>query len=293
MTISASYSHRQSGQVLLIVVLIMVVALTVGLSLVSRTIINVKTSTDTSNSQNAFSAAEAGIEQALQQGSKLDPSFTIKNTPIGSFSNISALSVQDVGGPGDTTSPNPKSLNLNNGDIIHQDEGIDLYLSDVVFSNPYPAGTMTIYWGTPGGSACSDAAIEAITISGTAANKKVTSAQAIHDAFDPCPSGNRASTQANHFTTATTGSKSITYGGITTMYAYSAQIALPTNGFLMHIVPLYADTKIGVVAPSGLPLQGQIITSTGTSGGTQRKISLYQSNGQIPAEMFYTLFVPQ
>ena len=51
---------------LLVVVLTMIVALTVGLSLASRTITNMKISKQNEESQRAFQAAEAGIELAKE-----------------------------------------------------------------------------------------------------------------------------------------------------------------------------------------------------------------------------------
>ncbi len=48
---------NQSGQALLIIVLVMVVALTIGLSVASRTITNLRTSREQASSQKALSAA--------------------------------------------------------------------------------------------------------------------------------------------------------------------------------------------------------------------------------------------
>ena len=48
----------QSGQALLIIVLVLVVALTVGLSVSSRSIINLKNTQDQASSQKALSAAD-------------------------------------------------------------------------------------------------------------------------------------------------------------------------------------------------------------------------------------------
>src|SRR3990167_1871590 len=61
-------SAVKPGQVLILVLLVVVVALAVGLSVASRNITNVRTSTQTEESQKAFSAAEAGIESILSQG---------------------------------------------------------------------------------------------------------------------------------------------------------------------------------------------------------------------------------
>src|SRR3990167_4715556 len=63
--------NNQKGQILLVVVLAAVVALTVGLSAVSRTITNTKVTTEEANSQKALSAAEAGIEELISNASTL------------------------------------------------------------------------------------------------------------------------------------------------------------------------------------------------------------------------------
>ena len=58
---------KNSGQIILIVLLIMVVLLTIGLALVVRSVTDIRISTETKESTRAFSAAEAGIEDALRQ----------------------------------------------------------------------------------------------------------------------------------------------------------------------------------------------------------------------------------
>src|SRR5579885_3559975 len=80
----------QDGQAFLIVVLVMVIALTVGLSIASRTITNLRVSTEEENSQKAFSAAESGIEQALKSGNY--NSNTLSNNAF-----IKSLTITQVG----------------------------------------------------------------------------------------------------------------------------------------------------------------------------------------------------
>jgi len=59
------HNRKNSGQVALIVLLLMIVILTIGLSLASRSITDIKISQDEKESLRAFSAAEAGVEKAL------------------------------------------------------------------------------------------------------------------------------------------------------------------------------------------------------------------------------------
>lgn len=59
--------RKRSGQVLVLVLLMVVVALSVGLSVASRNITNLKTATQTERSQKAFGAAEGGVEDVLSR----------------------------------------------------------------------------------------------------------------------------------------------------------------------------------------------------------------------------------
>lgn len=60
-------SKKQSGQILVLVLLVVVVVLAVGLSVASRNLTNLKTSTQAEQSQRAFTAAEGGVEDVLSK----------------------------------------------------------------------------------------------------------------------------------------------------------------------------------------------------------------------------------
>lgn len=67
MTINNGIRLVKSGQILILVLLVVVVALAVGLSVASRNLTNLRTSTQTEQSQRAFSAAEGGVEDVLSR----------------------------------------------------------------------------------------------------------------------------------------------------------------------------------------------------------------------------------
>lgn len=67
----------EKGQIALIVLLIMVVVLTVGLSVASRSVTDVSLSTSKEAGIRAFNAAEAGIEEALSRASLAAGSFGV------------------------------------------------------------------------------------------------------------------------------------------------------------------------------------------------------------------------
>lgn len=259
-------NRGQSGQVLLIIVLIMVVGLTVGLSLASRSIVSLRTSEEEITSQQALSAAEAGIEQVSKT-----------NTAIanGSFLNSATYNTS-------ITTVSGNSFLLNGGNSVLKDDAADVWLSDYsrdsaeIYQNPW-SGNLTILWGK-GNAGCTQAALEIIVISGSKANP-ITRKYA----FDPCTT--RSST--NNFTAASAGGSS---GGRN--FPFGATISI-SSGLIVRIVPLYSEALIGVSADSVLPSQGSIITSVGTSGTASRKVTVFQGYPTLPSEYFpYGIFSP-
>lgn len=277
-------SRSQRGQVLLIVVLIMVIALTVGLALASRSIINLKNSSEESDSQKAFQAAEAGVDIALQkqQGTT---DVTIAQKTLDNNSVINSVVIHPLAGT---------SILLNNGEPLIQDNGMDVWLTTYpdYSGNPW-TGKINIFWGTKSG--CQDAAIEAIVISG--ASSIDPNATINRYGIDPCgttsidPSQNR--TGQNKFGPASAGG---TVGNKT--FNFSTSISI-TNGIILRIIPLYTNTPIGIKGydnsnnPKNMPAQGRVITSTGSYGSTTREVSFFQGYPQLPSVFFYSIFQPK
>lgn len=251
----------------------MVVVLTVGLSVVSRSVVQTKTAKDEADSQKAFSAAEAGIEQVLKSGN------SISNQSLGNNASISNVSINAI--------QTAKFL-VNNGAQISQDEGADIWLSTYpTYANPW-TGRVRLYWGTS--AACSEAAIEAIIISSNAGAYTMT-----HYAFDPC--ANRATASGGNNFSTPAGNSGATINGVSLNYSFPIDV---TNAVLIRVIPLYNSSIVGAAGFTNntetvtqtFPSQGQIITATGTSGSTQRAISYFQGYSQVPSELFYSLFSP-
>lgn len=97
----------KSGQILVLVLLIVVVALSVGLSVASRNITNLRTSTQTEQSQRAFSAAEGGVEDVLSRLNTIKDDIaagqsTVKTVPVGDISatvTVTAANTYTSGSP--------------------------------------------------------------------------------------------------------------------------------------------------------------------------------------------------
>ena len=266
--------NHERGQVLLIVVLVMTIALTIGLSLATRTITEVRTGTEQETSQRAFSAAEAGIEKALQESSG----------SIGDFENDASYQTT-------VTAISGRDLLLNNGNPILKNDTGDVWLSTYPgYTNPWAGTVLTVYWGNST-NGCASPALEILVIKGSKTDPTVT-----HYPVDPCSARATA-----------TGFEAISAAGGTVLgksftFRKDINFILPSEpGILMRIIPLYGSTIIGVracnvsgTACNSFPSQGKLITSVGTSDTTQRKIVGIQEHPKIPMQFFpYIIFSPR
>ena len=262
-----TYAVHERGQVLLVVVLLMVVVLTIGLSLATRNITNLRQASEDDSSQRAFSAAEAGLQVALESNT------TIPETDFsGSTYEAQVRTVQS------------HEFVIQDGRPIAANESVDIWLAD------YPAYTskwnrpLIIAWGNPGETEpCQSAALVIAVLSG----QNTASPSIQQYAFDPCSRGNSFSTPSEVIGPYRVAGKD---------FHYRATIPAITNGIIARVMPVYASTSFAVTSgnpANRLPIQGRIIESTGKSGDTQRKIVVVQGNPKLPLEIFpYVLFTP-
>lgn len=240
-----------NGQALLIILLIMAVALTIGLSVISRSITDVKISQQTEESARAFSAAEAGIEESLVTGSG----------GIGSFTETGAsYQVQTADfGDGATQLVFPQEVSI--------DEPQTLWLArhdpatgNVIETAYYTASNIDVCWG-------GNAALEVSVYYKDGSTYKVA-----RGAYDP-DGGRRA---LNNFdptdglcpTLSMSNRKSI---------GFTDPATKPL--LFLRLRTFYNNAQVGVVtAGSGagnvLPSQGTRYESTGTAGAATRKVEV-------------------
>lgn len=258
----------------------MVVGLTVGLAVASRSIINVRTSTEEENSQRAFSAAEAGIEKVLKTGISTGTSGLTNNSTF----NTTIATIND---------PGLNGLLLNGGSAVSRNEGIDIWLVPHLsngrpdYSNPPINGTLFISWGLDS-TDCNNAAVEIVTIYGP-----ISAPKSSRVAFDPCNDRNKNAPpgNSNGFDTPTMGGDNIE--GKLFRYKSKNPINME-DGLIIRVIPIYKNAIIGVKATQTLPSQGKKIESVGSSGSTQRKINYVQGYLSLPVEFFPNiLFSPK
>lgn len=271
----------QQGQALLLVVLVLVISMTIGLSVATRSLTNVRISSEEQDSQRAFSAAEAGIERAINSSATGSIGSPIQ---IDSNTEIKALTIGQLSG---------NQILVNNGTIVSRDDGVDIWMvNHNADGTPNYAttwnGNITIYWGSSSDTCSATladntmAAVEVITLTGSD-----TAPVSHHYFFDPCTTGSPSRSSSNAFDGVVSASD-------WTGFRFKGTLSGITNGLLLRVIPLYADTRLGIKGSVALPVQGTVIESTGSSGEAERKIVTFKGYAKLPTEFFpHMLFWPQ
>lgn len=305
---------KQQGQVILLLLLVMVVALAIGLSLVQRSLTDVSTASKNEQSTRAFSAAEAGIEKALNAGS------SIGSVDLGNSAAISRVTRDSLPAAHQALEYPP----LAREDIAH------IWLADPNSNDPtdaqpakvYDRGTLEIYWGKLSGTSPSTLlpAIEISVVAFAPPTGPVTACSlrgyCYWGKFFIDSDGSRALLN-NHFQDANNTTDSnisssgcrtsgytppVTSGVTTTYYCKLTLRNLPgstgaadaSRVILLRARYLYiTENQPFAVNPTGsgsLPPQAQRYISTGTSGDIQRKIQLFQVHKVVPFYFDYAIF---
>jgi type II secretory pathway pseudopilin PulG len=253
----------KKGQGLLIVVMLLATVLTVALTATYQSVTETQLSKLEEENQKALAAAEAGIEKALQ--SKQEGSFV----SLG-LSNLSGIDTSqssvEISDQGSTTFVTP---------LLQKDEQYTFYLADYPNFNPdsYWSGQINIYFNTE--SACPSLELTQIKNDNSL----------VRNIVDPCGQ----ITDPNTLRLGTT-SGPYSFGGFNFNYKLSSNLSI-SNTKLLIVRVLFAPTRIGFQGTKNFPLQGSTIISTAkTQAGVEKKVRLFQSYPQIPAEFFVTSF---
>ncbi len=251
---------RQSGQVLLVTVMLLATALVVALSVSFTSTTETQITKLEEESQKALAAAEAAIEAALEQGGNV-------GFGSGSLSDFSGY----VGGAQIETSYNQRTFV---SPLLQPDEQYTFYLSDYPNLNNYWNGFLTIYFKSQTGCP----ALELTFIDN---NNNISK-----NLIDPC---NKISKPTSDIAATNTGAP-YNIDGISFDYKTASGIAV-SNKKLVLVRVLSTSTKVGFESNAVLKPQGKFVTSTAQSQtGVTKKVTLFQSYPQIPAEFFVTSF---
>lgn len=251
--------YSQSGQVLLITLLVLTITTTIALSLIGRTTSDESVGRQIEESARAFSAAEAGIEDALRSGVggtqvlTSGPNYSVTLASIGGAAGVLQYPRKSAKGTTET-------LWL----VAHNTDGT---------LNETPTVTdpsMTICWTSE--SITPALGVGILYKESTDGTYKIAKL-----ALDP----DAARAATNKFTSVgAVGSAcglSNVYQKTITFADYGITPALDTL-LALRVRPIYSDTQLAIDAgASALPLQGNKIESVGTAqGGVSRKVVVYQ-----------------
>lgn len=260
------------GQALVVILLILAVALTVGLAIVSRSITEVSLSTTEEESARALAAAEAGIEAALaaivasgetRSVGTAGATYTVSTIPYGGGGEV-AISDALVAGEAATVwlSGHDSSGNLVPGQNKYTADAVRVCWGQGVLGNEAaaPAVEVMLYYQTSGGEA-----------------------QVGRAAYDPHNS-RRAS---NRF-----GPAEANAGSCPADRSYSFTKNIPLSGGTLNLpsaaTPLFlrlrllynGDTSHYVAVKAAgnavFPVQGTNIVSAGRAGSTSRRVQVFE-----------------
>ncbi len=262
--------NHQQGQVLLISLLVLSIATTVALSLIARSTTDVTISDQITQSSRAFSAAEAGIEEALQSG------VGSQGVQVLTAGVTYSVTKADIGGASGAY-VFPKKVNRGATETLwlvgHNADG------SLAETPTYTAASMDVCWS---GETTTPAMIATVLYKTAGGAYRVAkgaydpdSTRALTNKF----SGVTAATGGCGAGTGTTYKQTITFGSFTPVINPGVDTLL-----MLRLTPVYGDTSLAVNATGVLPLQGSKLESTGTSGtGITRKIVVYQQYRSPPS----------
>lgn len=265
--------RNSEGQALVIVLLSLAVVITIILFVLSRSITDIAVSDTESQSVSAFSAAEAGVEQALVIGT--GSSATIGDASYNaSISNVAS---------GVTSFVYP--IEINSGDSM------TLWLRSQDSSPSFTGNSIKVCWGKPGTSASSSTtpAIEVVLFYQTIAGNPATT-RVYRMGYDPY-TGRPVS---NAFTSVGAGA---TIDGRVFPFCSTLDVTGLSNP-QFAVIRMFYNTNtahpIGfdTTTAATFPTQGINIDSSGTSGQSKRRVQVFQGWPEVPLAMLYGLYSP-
>lgn len=258
------------GQAALIILAIMAIGMTMALSLSRQVITDVQISEQEEESAKAFSAAEAGIEEALRKLNQGETTVTVDPTDLG----VDQVDVSILAQGGDEQFIYPTTLKPGEtAPIWLRDHHSDGSLNE---ASGYNGSEITVCWQD-------NAAIEIIYFYQDSGGDYQIKRYALD------PDGSRAGN--NGFTNANIG----TCPAITGLNR-SYQLNLPGDVPIMLVVRLfYQMSRVGVATGGeSLPAQGYLITSSGSvSQGDQevvRRIKVFKSWNSVVTSLFSSIY---
>lgn len=260
------YLMYQKGQVVLITLLVLATATTVALSLTTRASTDVKLTSQIEESSKALSAAEAGIEQALESGtgstgtiSSINSDYDVSVNTLGGSSGIYSVPNATLVGETETI----WLVEHNTDGTLKESTSYDPSKSLILCfskSNPEPAVVVSVIY------------------------KSLGSYYMAKGAFDPDTDRQLLNNFSNpDLVDGVCGDVSMHRQTID----FSLGFNIPAGSTLLavRLQPIYTSSQFRIDSGlNTLPPQGNVVVSSGTTtSGVSRKIIVYQQYKGAPS----------
>ncbi len=260
-------SKNDSGQTLVVVVLVMIAALSMGVSISSRFISNLRIGVVSDSSSRAVAVSEALVERLLL----LDNAVLEDYINFGSCGSACTLTIPGADGV-DATATATVSYEGNSADALE----VPLTLSETVEVNldGYPNGTSSwVCWDDLAGVTGSlQPSIVAMHVYGTTGNYAMKSYAA---------NALSSTNTTNGFSTASAG-----HG-----HDNCLTITGRTNPKILRLRPIYSSVTAYFIPASGqnVPSQGIRIESQGEVLNTSKTVTVIKSTTSLPVDFDYAI----
>ncbi len=247
---------KKRAQVLLVTVMILATVMSIVLSVTFQSVSETQISKLEEENQRALAAAEAALERALAENNTV----ILGQGGLSDFSGFTGQATIEEVSTNNFTSPNVK-----------KNDGFTFYLGNYNKDNGTIGSSINANLEICFQSGSPNPAVE-ITLIKTNSIKKYV--------YDPAVRINNANNPSS----------------ICSNNSFNYSLTIPasdisTDSKLLVVRPFYNSTKFYFKSSVNLPIQGRIITSqASTQTGVSKKIVLFQSHPQIPAEFFSTSF---
>ncbi len=262
---------KERGQVALVILAVMAITFTLGISLSHRVLTDLRISEQEQESSKAFSAAEAGIEEALR---RLRVGETTVDIDPGDFGVDSLqVDISVVGGANDFVYPE-ESINPGETVVVwlrdHTAEG------ELDETSGYDEDNIDVCWRN-------NAALEIIYFYKSGAVYAVS-----RYAFDPDDTGRRDNNHFSDVSDPLAGCAGLDVGA-------NVSWAAGNTPLFLLIRPFYEETQVATSGVQPIPAQGYVVYSTGeivrdASEKVSRRVRVFRGWSTPPPSLFNTIF---
>lgn len=274
----------ETGQIVVVLLLTILVGLSIGLVVTQRTITDVTTSTQTEQSSRAFSAAEAGLERALSGTDNVQFDLTENNSSAKVQVNAS---LPNLGQALEYLKPIDKGTTAQFW-LANPDDLTEVYP---------PGAALDLYFGNENEPLASDIpAIEVTMIYQNGAGRYVSSKryfdsdQSSRGSQNGITEGCELSNPPINTTNSATDQPDRKFRCRVVL----TTPASPNKAIMVRARILYSNTPqriaLNPLYGNSLPVQASIYYSTGTSGQSQKLITYFKLRKVLPSFLDFAIF---